>query len=250
MQNGETGSITYWDDSYSGTGSVTTSLAPLSGGTGDLTDGVIATENWNVTPGPYVGWRSIDPVITFAFVRAYSFTAATFHFDDSNGGGGVNPPRSIAVNGISAAITDLPGGAPYSETLDLTGLSPTDTLEAQFFRTSGFWIMLSEVTFEVSDPAPVPVPAAGVLLLGALGGLAALRRRSAARPARGARPRRPPPPAAGPRPGGRPRCHALPDCSALSSRRYSARGAVRRGPGHSKDSSLPRDRGPAPHCAP
>ena len=71
MLNGQTGSFTYWDDSYNGTGSPTTSGDLLTGGLGDLTDGVIATENWFSTPGPYVGWDSITPTIT---VRATTIT--------------------------------------------------------------------------------------------------------------------------------------------------------------------------------
>ena len=49
MPNGNTGSYTYWDDTYSGSGDVTVSNSALSGGTGDLTDGVIAGDNWFVT---------------------------------------------------------------------------------------------------------------------------------------------------------------------------------------------------------
>ena len=38
------GTYNYWDGSYSGSGSTTTDAAALSGGLGDLTDGIIATE--------------------------------------------------------------------------------------------------------------------------------------------------------------------------------------------------------------
>ncbi len=40
------GSFNYWDGSYSGSGDRSTDYAPLSGGLGDLTDGVIATQSW------------------------------------------------------------------------------------------------------------------------------------------------------------------------------------------------------------
>jgi hypothetical protein len=45
MLNGESGSYTYYDDTYDGDGDTGTPLAPLSNGLGDLTDGVIATEH-------------------------------------------------------------------------------------------------------------------------------------------------------------------------------------------------------------
>lgn len=61
----------YFDESYNGTGDTSVSRAQLSGGTGDLTDGVIGTATWEptnffTTPEqratlqagmrPYVGW--------------------------------------------------------------------------------------------------------------------------------------------------------------------------------------------------
>lgn len=60
MLNGETGSFTYYDETYNGSGNPQGTLSALSGGLGDLTDGVIASQNWNVAEqaanGPYVGW--------------------------------------------------------------------------------------------------------------------------------------------------------------------------------------------------
>jgi len=44
MLNGNTGSYNYWDETYNGSGCVTCDNAALSGGRGDLTDGIIATE--------------------------------------------------------------------------------------------------------------------------------------------------------------------------------------------------------------
>ena len=69
------GNFNYWDLNYSGAGATTVDNAALSGGLGDLTDGVIASDNWiNVEnlagTGPYVGWRHVvapDPKVTFRF---------------------------------------------------------------------------------------------------------------------------------------------------------------------------------------
>lgn len=74
MANGEKGSLTYYDDSYNVTGDTGVAKASLSGGTGDLTDSVIATANWWSTTGPYVGWRLTNPEITFNFDQSYAFT--------------------------------------------------------------------------------------------------------------------------------------------------------------------------------
>ena len=157
MLNGTTGSYQYWDESYSGSGNPLVSLSPLSGGTGDLTDGYIETRNWNAPgvesaagPGPYVGWENFSPTIAFQFDQVYDFTGVTFHFDTSNAGG-VSRPLSVGVTGVG-----------------------TDFLTVEIQRRSS-WFMLSEVTFEADMPA-VPLPATGLLLAGALGAMA-LRRR-------------------------------------------------------------------------
>ena len=178
MQNGETGSYTYWDDSYNAPGApTTTSKAFLSGGVGDLTDGVIATQNWNSTPGPYVGWVSISPRISFFFGQVWDFTSVTFHFDDSNGTGGVRTPQKVEVNdSFLSYVTDPGGSAPIAHTINLASVAPTNTLVFDIFAQNSSWIMLSEVTF---DAAPVPIPASGLLLLGELGGFAAWRRKRA-----------------------------------------------------------------------
>lgn len=177
MPNGNRGSFTYWDDTYNGSGSTTTSGAALSGGTGDLTDGVIATGNWNVSTetAKYVGWVNRNPVITFKFAQSYDFTSATFHFDDAQGAGGVSQPARVSINGSNQIVPINPGSAPFSFTFDLTGTS-SDTLTTQLFRSNS-WVFLSEVTFEADVPA-VPVPAAGGLLVIGLAGFAALRRQS------------------------------------------------------------------------
>ena len=178
MQNGQTGSYTYWDDTYNAPGApTTTSLAPLSGGVGDLTDGVIATQNWFTTPALYVGWSNISPRIEFFFNSVWDFNSVTFHFDDSNGSGGVRTPQKLEVNdSFLSYVTDPVGSAPISHTINLASVAPTNNLVFDIFAQNSSWIMLSEVTF---DAAPVPIPASGLLLIGALGGFAAWRRKRA-----------------------------------------------------------------------
>ena len=183
MENGNGqasgGSFNYWDLNYTGTGNTNVDGSPLSGGLGDLTDGIIATDNWFNTEngagtGPYVGWLNKNPLIDFFFDAVQSFTSVTFYVDDAEGAGGVSQPASITVNGTNYLTLLNPGSAPFAITIELGSLF-ADELNVQIFASNA-WVFVSEVTFD-GVPAPVPLPAGGVLLLGALAGLAALRRR-------------------------------------------------------------------------
>lgn len=172
MPNGGSGTYTYRDDSYDGTGAKDTDYAELTGGTGDLTDGVIASGNWNAEPGAYVGWRNRDVAITFFFDRPVAPSAITFHFDNSNGSGGVNPPASVSVQGTTYPVTDPTGSEPFAFVARPTGLL-TDRIEVTLTR-GGEWTMLSEVSFEgaappVAAPLPTWLPAilAGTMLVAA-----------------------------------------------------------------------------------
>ncbi|GAA6188854.1 VPLPA-CTERM sorting domain-containing protein [Litorivita sp. NS0012-18] len=175
---GNSGTFTYYDDGYGQTSSGGT----LTGGTGDLTDGVIATDNWGNTPSPYVGWLNVSPTLTFHFAGPVEVFEATVYYDDSNGWGGVYPlnyiTASTATESFGTALSDPSGGGPLSHTISFSGgLTDYVTLTLSGF---GPWIMVSEVTFDGAAPA-VPVPASLPLLLGAFGGFAALRRRKANR---------------------------------------------------------------------
>lgn len=174
MLNGETGSFTYWDDSYNGSGNTTQSGSQLSGGLGDLTDGVIATQNWNFTPGPYVGWNTITPVITFHFDGVVDLSSVSLFLDDSNGAGGVAPPSLVrlVMGGVSIdrPIADPPSGAPFVFTADQLGLTG-DTLDVTLFDGAGSWVFLSEVKFNGTVPTP------GALASFGIAGLALGRRR-------------------------------------------------------------------------
>src|SRR5438045_3640992 len=64
------GDFNYWDATYSGAGNKTTDGAPLSGGKGALTNGVISTQRFDFVSdqlgtGQYVGWKYLDPLIAF-----------------------------------------------------------------------------------------------------------------------------------------------------------------------------------------
>jgi len=175
--NGYTGAYTYWDESYSGAGDTTVDGASLTGGLGDLTDGVVASDNWFFLesppgPGPYVGWN-IDPTITFHFASAVDFETVRIYFDDSDGAGGVSAPSSVAINGTSFSVADPAGFAPFFVDFALSGV-PTDQLSIQLMR-SNVWVFASEFTFTARA---VPEPASIVMLgTGAVGLLGYARRR-------------------------------------------------------------------------
>lgn len=185
--NGQTGRYKYFDDSYNGTGSTTTSSASLSGGVGDLTDGVIATADWYVGgqtgANPYIGWyytATLNPTVTFNFAEVLSFNSATVFFADSEGYGGVDQPASISVNGVNFAVPEpATTGVPSSIILDITG-QVTNQLTMQFFHNDR-WIFVSEVQFDAAGVSTVPLPAGGGLLAASMIAFAALRRRRTAR---------------------------------------------------------------------
>ena len=182
------GSFNYWDRNYSGIGSTTTDGSPLSGGTGDLTDGVIATQNWlnveNVAgTGPYVGWLNVNPTIIFRFAAAVNLTSVVVHADDSQTGG-VAAPASIDF-GLAGQpltnypVTDPPGVAPFSFTINanLTG----QLYEMRVNRSSP-WIFVSEIEFFGDAPTAVPEPATtAIVAIAFIVGSSAARRRRVAR---------------------------------------------------------------------
>ena len=94
------GTYDYVDDVYG----QTVEAVPLSGGLGDLTDGVIASENFNVdllgnppSYEPYVGWWIQSPTITFNFANPVEIGSVRVWVDDTNGDGQVRTPATIDV---------------------------------------------------------------------------------------------------------------------------------------------------------
>ena len=187
MENG--GASKYWDKKYNGTGNTSLDYALLSGGVGDLTDGIIPTQNWNDVEvpdgtGPYVGWENRNPVITFNFADTVRINSVTVHVSDSNGLGGVFVPQSILLsmgssNYDSGTLTDPPSAAPTSYTfsgLNFSGSSLQLTLNR---RTA--WVFASEVTFDGEllgvQPVPEPTSTLGFLALGTLGAVSTLQRK-------------------------------------------------------------------------
>ncbi len=177
------GTYNYWDTPYNGSASagatnidgITTGGNALSGGTGKLTDGVIASDYWANTSnsagtGPWVGWLQ-SPTITFHFAGNVDLTEIKFYVDNS-GQGGVSAPDAVIVDGVSFANTlyQTPGGSTTLSTIDITGLDLHSDSVTVTLQQSNAWVFLSEVQFFSSTSA---VPETGNLAM-MLGGLSLL----------------------------------------------------------------------------
>jgi hypothetical protein len=208
MQNGSGvargGMFNYWDENYTGSGNKTVDGAQLTGGSGKLTDGVIADESWAWTGADgsfhasanlnrYVGWTWGDPTITFYFANLVNIDTITFNVDnpanDSNGNpqGGVAAPIGFTIgqnfftSGYDTSGDNKSGAGPVAITIDNLGLDNIQdlsvTIDRDIYGGTRFWLFVSEISFDNGIPAPVPEPST-VLLFGAgIAGFALLRRR-------------------------------------------------------------------------
>ena len=179
------GSYNYWDVNYTGAGATSTDGAALSGGLGDLTDGVVAADFWynvenNSGNGPYVGWyqpATLNPTVIFNFAGSPTITDIGIHIDNSHAGG-VFAPADIWIDGISTAFVAPPIGT--IGWINFTGLNLSGGSHSiQFFQAGG-WVFVSEITFDGRAGNPVPEPAAWALFIVGFGAVgASLRRRQA-----------------------------------------------------------------------
>ena len=185
LPNGQLGGDVpnFFDDTYTGTGNKHAVLAPLTGGLGDLTDGVIATTNWNGQYLRYVGWDSIDPKISFHFENSVSLDNVRFYFDDAEFGGVDNPAGVTISNGTTslfAAVSDPPGSAPFVFDFNTHGLSGADFDVTIHRNGAPKWVMVSEVQFTgTQGTAAVPEPSSMAILATGLvsTGIVRLRRK-------------------------------------------------------------------------
>lgn len=182
MINGTTGSFNYRDFSYSNCvgNTCNASYAPLSGGTGKLTDGIIPTLDWHQygQQTPYVGWSAYDPVITFNFSGTTHIDSVSFVVDNTPGYGDVRLPDYVMINNTQHQINADTTWGPHLYTFSGLNLD-VPSLGIQFVRDQGRWMMLGEVSFDNGQQASnVPEPASLALFGIALAGLAgSLRRR-------------------------------------------------------------------------
>lgn len=184
---GSSGRFNYWDKEYNGAGCTVCDNDMLSGGTGNLTDGVVTPLNWfNVEnaagTGPYVGWRHEilpDPGVLFLFDHPVDIDTIAIHADDSGGAGGVSLPSTIVIGapgfaGAFAVVDPDPGFGPSWLVFDKLGIH--DTIFVNVLLGYGNeWVFVDEIAFAG------PVPEASTLVSMSLG-LAAIAGVAARRP--------------------------------------------------------------------
>ena len=174
----------YWDDTYDGSGNTTIDGAPLSGGLGQLTDGVVGTDNWQVDLGngvayEWVGWwNTLNPTITFDFGHLVDFESFELHINNSGNGCTAmfaNANLSFSTDGISfgddMVYTTPPEelGNPSARFVMIDMPRTSRYVRATLDHTA-YWLFLSEVRFTA-----IPEPSTTLLLMTA--SLFALRRR-------------------------------------------------------------------------
>lgn len=110
-------------------------------------------------------------VVKMSLTAGGLFSLLSFTFDGKDG----------EADALWVSKTPLGTDQKFSEVLNASKMTPSGLLtlfkdvSEVFFRTANKGS--ARVDDIVADTAPIPVPAAGFLLIGALGGLAALRRR-------------------------------------------------------------------------
>lgn len=162
MLNGEV----FHDTAYNGSGNVNADHSYLTGGTGELTDGILATSNYPTETDSYVGWHNETVVIDFHFSGIHDFNTLAIHFG-VGGVGGVNAPSQVDINGSTHIVPASENvGSPHFIFFDVTGLAATNLLTVTI-TPSVQWIFVSEVEFYEAD-ASVPAPSSLWLLLGSL----------------------------------------------------------------------------------
>jgi hypothetical protein len=141
--------------------------APLSGGTGKLTDGVRASDNYslvsgsdgtisngftnatsphyasfNGAPSQYVGWKYQDPTILFHLAGGQAVSSISLYVASSNSGGLVGAPSNITIS-LNGALLDpslytmtsvayLPASNPYASSTDLITLTLKNPVPSAF----------------------------------------------------------------------------------------------------------------------
>jgi hypothetical protein len=201
MPNGGPGTYFYGDALYSALGAPTgTPYATLTGGSGELTDGVLPSDVWINEPDPYVGWLEVastnlgefctpgspgcnpelptPPTINFQFAGSFTFRTVRIFVDDPPGQlGWVSAPSRVEISVTGWILTYFinatrTGQRWYTFNVDQI---PADSAVTVRLFYDNHWIMLGEVEFwdevltDAQDPDIVFNPEPGTLTLFAVG---------------------------------------------------------------------------------
>ncbi len=185
----------YYDNAYNGTHGAG---GQLSGGTGDLTDGVTSV---SVVAGygawaPYVMWDGLSPVITFDLGAQIDLSSVTAYFKYYPQAA-VYMPGSMGLrfssDGVSYGASQLrtllaaertPGGNDSDGVFQVL-TTPASGRFVELTLNNGpenRWLALAELAFDGTPgnaATNVPEPGAAALVLLALAGLGLTRRRTA-----------------------------------------------------------------------
>jgi hypothetical protein len=96
------GTYNYLDGAYVGTSPAPNSVkeaAPLTGGTGVLTNGVAPTTDYTQGPQQYVGWKYTDPVLNFFLKPGSQVSEISLYFAN---------PLQVA-NSLAGGLVGVPG---------------------------------------------------------------------------------------------------------------------------------------------
>jgi len=156
------GGNSYHDLEYSPFSGTKTDYAVLSGGTGDLTDGIIPANSFSVGgAAPYVGWQfsststypsrdSNEVSIKFFFNQEVTIDSLKISVDDASGG--VSPPAEVVIDMVTYTFPPNPGGSdggPFTAEIQLdppVTVAVATGLDVTLIR-GGEWMFVSEVQF-------------------------------------------------------------------------------------------------------
>lgn len=185
------GSFDYFDESYSGIGSTTTCGAALSGGLGQLTDGITTPNtDWQFDYGDgpafrWVGWLDINPVIVFDFGFIQNFATIRLFTNNSQSGGvflWTSTQFEFSDDGITytPGVTRTPSPAENADTTARFIDTAVSGNSGRYVRVSvgdsggSAWTFLSEIAFD-SATADVPEPNSVSIVALGLAGVIAFR---------------------------------------------------------------------------
>jgi YVTN family beta-propeller protein len=155
----------YRDNTYSGNGCLSCDGAPLSGGLGKLTDGVLGGDDWASDPKLWVGWDIAEPTITFDFGDVKTFGLVRIHSNNFQTGAVFlwdavtldfsNDGQNFS-NAFTYTTTDAQKADRTARFIDV----PVPNIPARFVRArfshTQQWVFISEFQFRTAAVDTTP----------------------------------------------------------------------------------------------